>query len=206
MKHSTRSRRRPAVSTGRMRRAYRVRRAPSALCAPVAALLLIAGCASPRAVDGTDTGAATSTAATGTAGTATTPAGAQVPVRTDTTRSTGVTIELDRASYEAGATVSLRITNGSGASLGYNACTREVERRDGAQWAVVPEPERVCTRELRLLGAGETVTERTDLPRPLPAGEYRLAIAFSREEQPAPRPDTSADGPIRATSTPFTVR
>lgn len=194
MTHSTRSRR-GAVP------ARCARPARSARYASVAALLLVAACASSRPADGADTGAATSTA-----GAATTPSGAQQPAGTDTARATGVTIELDRASYEAGATVTLRLTNRSGASLGYNACTRTVERRDGAQWVAVPEPERICTRELRLLGAGETATEQTDLPRPLPAGEYRLVVSLSREEQPAPRPDTSADGPIRATSTPFTVR
>jgi hypothetical protein len=112
--------------------------------------------------------------------------------------STTVRLVLDRATYGPGDDVKLTITNDTPRELGYNACTRVVERESGAGWIEVPEPDRVCTMELRPLARAETVTEQTDVP-PLPAGRYRIALTFSDES-------ASPGEPVRAVSEPFTVR
>ena len=117
----------------------------------------------------------------------------------------GVRLELDRATYTAGASVRLRIVNGSDVTYGYNPCTRIVERREGAGWAAVQE-DRACTMELRLLGARDSVDARTEMPARMPVGEYRVVLVLSRDEQPAPGPGTPAARPVRAASAPFTVR
>lgn len=110
----------------------------------------------------------------------------------------GVTITLDRATYAPRADVGLTLTNNTGRDLGYNACTRIIERESGGAWTAVPEPDRVCTMELRLLARSQSVKEQTDLPATAP-GRYRMAINFS-DEGPA------AAAPIRAVSAPFTIQ
>ena len=122
------------------------------------------------------------------------------PTPTDSTpmTSTGVNITLDRAQYRPRDMVTLTIDNVSGRDLGYNACTRRIEREAAGRWAEVPEPDRVCTMELRLLARGEKVTERTDLPA-LSAGRYRITVAFS-DQSPTP------GAAIRAVTAPFTVQ
>jgi hypothetical protein len=111
-----------------------------------------------------------------------------------------VQLTLDRSSYSAGAITTLTLTNATARDLGYNPCTRTIERQSGGNWAVVPEPDRVCTMELRLLAAGARVTERTDLPDFLQAGTYRMVLRLS-DESPPP----SGGAPVRATSAPFTI-
>lgn len=110
----------------------------------------------------------------------------------------GVQVTLDRTSYNAGAMVTLTLVNGTARDLGYNACTRIVEREVSGAWTAVPEPDRVCTMELRLLAKGETVKEQTDLPAAA-AGRYRIALNFSDES-------ASAGAPVRAVSAPFTIQ
>jgi len=111
---------------------------------------------------------------------------------------TAVEVRLDKSSYPSRADVKLTLVNNARRTLGYNACTRQVERESGGGWTVVPEPDRVCTMELRILDANETVTEQTDLPQ-LQPGRYRIALNFSDEA-------SGSGGPIRATSSPFDVR
>ena len=111
---------------------------------------------------------------------------------------TSVQLTLDRATYAPGDNVTLTLTNRGQRELGYNACTRIVERESNGAWTAVPEPDRICTMELRLLDRGQTVKEQTDLPR-ASAGRYRLAINFSDES-------SSAGGPLRVTSAPFEIR
>lgn len=107
-----------------------------------------------------------------------------------------VRITLDRETYRSRDDVKLTITNASQRNLGYNACTRVVERESNGSWTAVPEPDRVCTMELRLLNRGESVTEQTDLPS-VPRGRYRLALQLHDE--------SATGGPIRAQSAPFAV-
>jgi hypothetical protein len=181
----------PSAETEWMRRSMWtfVRGAQAGAFGYALAAVMIAACAGPQ-----PGGEADSAPAQGAA-----PPAAAAARDTAAASQGGVTLTLDRGQYAAGDPVTLRIENRSGGGLGYNACTRAVERREGAGWVAVKE-DRICTMELRLLGSGETATERTELPSPLPAGEYRLALAMSREE-PAP----AGAGPIRATSAAFEV-
>ncbi len=149
----------------------------------VVALAAIAGCQKP----GTESDTVPATPAPG--------GSTQSP--SPSMPSTTVRLVLDRGSYRARDMVKLTISNDGQQNLGYNACTRTIEREDAGGWTAVPEPDRVCTMELRLLARGETVSEQTDLPA-LSAGRYRIAMRFS-DESPTP------SGPVRAASAPFTV-
>ena len=120
------------------------------------------------------------------------------PIPSPSMPASAVRITLDRDTYPPSGDVKLTLTNASRRNLGYNACTRVVERESNGTWTAVPEPDRVCTMELRLLAGGETVTEQTDLPA-LPAGRYRLSLRFSDE-------GGSAGTPVQASSEPFRVR
>lgn len=125
---------------------------------------------------------------------AATPGTTPTPAMADTS----VQLTLDRATYAPGGNVMLTLTNRGQRELGYNACTRIIERESNGAWTAVPEPDRVCTMELRLLDRGQTVKEQTDLPRTT-AGRYRLALNFSDES-------ANAGGPLRVTSAPFDIR
>jgi hypothetical protein len=116
---------------------------------------------------------------------------------------TGVTIDLDRTTYRAGDQVWLRVTNHTADQLGYNPCTRSIERRSNDSWALIVEPARVCTMQLFLLNAHASRTDATDLPSSLDRGTYRIALGFTRET-PGVTPQTPAST-IRAVSAPFQV-
>ena len=145
--------------------------------------------------------------ATPPAGTTTYTRGAPDTARSDTTRTGGtaatpsgaVTLTLDRTSYPAGATVTMRVASQTRDTLGYNQCSsRTVERQQGATWIVHPEPERICTMELRLLMPNETQTATTDLPANLRGGTYRIVLLLSRQSASNP-------GSVRAVSGNFAV-
>jgi hypothetical protein len=116
----------------------------------------------------------------------------------------GVTIDLDRTSYRAGGQVTMRVTNHTNETLGFNPCTRSIERRQDDAWALILESGRVCTMQLYLLSPNATRTEATELPPTLERGTYRLALAFSRESSGV-TPQTPAST-IRAVSAPFEVQ
>lgn len=134
--------------------------------------------------------------------------GASTVARSDTTRvsggsqstpSGGATLTLDRASYAAGATVTMRITSQTRDTLGFNQCSsRAIERQDGGRWVPHPEPDRMCTMELRLLMPNETQSANTDLPDNLRAGTYRMVLTLSRQSSVNP-------GTVRAVSANFRV-
>jgi hypothetical protein len=113
-----------------------------------------------------------------------------------------VTISLDRTSYSAGSRVEMRLTNHTNAALGFNPCSRSIERREGNAWVTVPEPGRVCTMELWLLRPHESRAGTTELRASLTRGTYRLALMLTRED--AAPPTTSPA--IRAVSAPFQVQ
>jgi hypothetical protein len=112
-----------------------------------------------------------------------------------------VTISLDRASYSAGSRVEMRLTNHTNATLGFNPCSRSIERREGNAWVMVPEPGRVCTMELWLLRPHESRAGATELPVSLTRGTYRLGLMLTREDAAAPTTSPA----IRAVSAPFEV-
>jgi hypothetical protein len=122
----------------------------------------------------------------------------------DATPASGVTIGVDRTSYRPGDRVELRITNHTNETLGFNPCTRSIERRKGDAWSLIVEADRVCTMQLYLLNAHATRTEATELPATLERGTYRLVLTFTRENAGV-TPDTPAST-IRATTPTFEVQ
>lgn len=171
-----------------------------------AAYLSVVACATPRGGDGAADSANTTpdASAASPGGAAGTPAGEAAPAPGGRAQ---IVLELDRTRYAPGSTVNVRIINRDDAGYGFNGCQRQVERRRGGQWVTVPEEGRICTMMLQLVGARQTVMVATELPAGMEAGEYRIAITFSREEGPAPGPDVpaSAPPPIRAVSAAFRV-
>jgi hypothetical protein len=99
-----------------------------------------------------------------------------------------IAITVDRETYSPGAEVGLRIENRSDSRFGYNACPRRVEREADSGWVTIPEPDRVCTMEIRMVEPRSTKTDRTDLPGALEPGRYRLLISFLQEPEAGAAP------------------
>jgi len=111
----------------------------------------------------------------------------------------GVSVVADRSSYRRGTVVSLRLTNSTRDTLGFNRCSsRSVERQSGQRWAAIPEPGRMCTMELQLLKPGEVQNISVDLPQNIEPGTYRISISFSRQ-------GSAASAPVRGVSQAFQV-
>jgi hypothetical protein len=95
-------------------------------------------------------------------------------------------VSLTAAPTAAGDSIVLTLANRSAQSVGYNLCVTAVERRNGDTWQNVPV-DRVCTKELRTLDAGDQTTYTTTLPAGAAAGDYRFAtsvqIPLSGEQQ-----------------------
>ena len=188
----------------------RARRVTFVALASIVAMTMVTACATPRGDGASDsTGAGgTSSARPGAAAGDVAPSGS-APDNTGGASDARqhVALELDRTRYAAGATVNLRIVNRDDVGYGFSACQRAIEHRRGGTWETVPEEGRMCTMQLQLLGARHTAMATTELPTPLAAGEYRIAITFSREEGPVPpgREPTAAPAPVRATSATFRV-
>jgi hypothetical protein len=113
-----------------------------------------------------------------------------------------VSFSIDHATYVAGQSVGATLTSHSTDTLGFNQCAnRTIEARDGEEWRKYEEPGRICTMELRLLKPDETQTLTMALPSALPAGRYRITIAFSRQRISPP----SDSGAVTAVSPTFAV-
>lgn len=167
----------------------------------LAIMALVTGCQSAQQSD-TTAGVGTTTYTRGPTDT----------VSTDTTRTGGetvqpsgeVTLTLDKSSYARGSTAVMTIRSRSEDTLGYNPCSnRSVERQEGRSWVKHPEPDRMCTMELRLLMPGQTQTANTDVPASLTAGTYRITLLLSRQRNQ--RPGEQASGTVQAISPAFRV-
>lgn len=110
----------------------------------------------------------------------------------------GILLTTDRSSYQQGSLVELTIQNQESARLGYNACTRELEVREGANWLPGPVSLRLCTKDLRYAEAGESRTDSTDLDLGLTPGEYRIVLTLARDYAPVGEV-------VTATSNSFTI-
>lgn len=113
----------------------------------------------------------------------------------------GVVLAVDKTDYAPGGTVAMTISNHRTDTLGYNPCSdRSFERDSGGRWVVHPEPNRVCTMELRLLNPHESVTANTNAPGDASAGTYRIVLRLRPE-----RVDSTQTSAVMAVSSTFTV-
>ncbi len=88
----------------------------------------------------------------------------------------GAALRAEAQAFVPGGEVRLVLENGTGEPLGYNLCVHALERRAGSEWSLLPDT-RICTMELRLLGAGGSADFHAVLPETLSAGEYRFRVA-----------------------------
>ena len=163
---------------------------------PFAVLTLAVALACQPAAQG-DADSASGAETPGSAGDATDDTGAGKQVA-DTG---GVILSLDKTAYAPGASAVMTITSGRSDTLGYNPCSnRSVERETPSGWVVHPEPNRMCTMELRILKPTETQTVQTDVPADVTAGTYRIVLRLRPEPS-----DSIAGSEVMAVSAPFRV-
>jgi Big-like domain-containing protein len=117
---------------------------------------------------------------------------ATVRAPADSGESDSVQVAVEQPSYHAGDMVALRLINRTSQTLGYNACTRTLQRNRIGVWLTVADTGRMCTMELRLLAPGASQMATTLLQSALVPGEYRLILHFSPQGESAP-PSTSID-------------
>lgn len=86
-----------------------------------------------------------------------------------------VRLRIEADAFEAGAPVTLILEHHGGQRVGYNLCTRRLERRTDEGWASV-DVLRLCTAHLDLLEAGGTVVRERELSEGLVGGTYRMRL------------------------------
>jgi hypothetical protein len=157
------------------------------LSAALVVIVGILGCRSGAAGGSSKDSAAPPTSATG--------AGASTLARSDS-----IILRTDKTQYRAGEPVALTFENRSAATYTFNACTRTIEHESNGTWTALPDEGRMCTMQAFLLAPHATQTGSTELPTPLPAGRYRIAVRMTLDQatgQPA--------NPVYAISEPITV-
>lgn len=110
----------------------------------------------------------------------------------------GVLLTTDKSTYRGGDLVGLTIQNQETVALAYNACTRGLEIKEGANWVPGPESLRLCTRNVWYVAGSATRQDSTDLDIGLTPGEYRLVVGFAEDFAPEGQQ-------IRSVSNPFTI-
>lgn len=157
-------------------------------------LAMLAACSSPPQQAG-DTPPGTKTSAEPSQ-----PTRPSTNVAGDTTQqsSRDVELSLDRNHYAVGAQVTLTIRSHTSDTLGFNPCSRSLEREEGQTWVKYGEPMRMCTMELWLLQPNTTRSATTELPASISRGTYRMVLLFSRQK-------SEPSNPVRAVSAPFTL-
>lgn len=106
-----------------------------------------------------------------------------------------LTFATDAPSYEPGAPVVVRITNGSSLRLGYNLCRASLQRYMDDDWRdVQPTLGEACTAESRTLGPGQNAAFSFRTDRQMRRGQYRVRSELT---------DTRSGTPISAYSKAF---
>ena len=119
---------------------------------------------------------------------------------TTSTRSDSVVLRTDKSQYRAGEKVTLTFENKSSRSYAFNPCTRTIEREENGTWTALPDAGRMCTMEAWILDPHGTRTGPTELPSPMAAGRYRIAVRMTVEST-----DGTSAAPVIAVSDPITV-
>jgi hypothetical protein len=81
--------------------------------------------------------------------------------------------------------VSVRFTNQAPHLFSVNTCLRQVERREGASWVLLPAELRLCAPQLDLVPALSVVTASADVPADAAPGEYRFRFSMAPPTGPA---------------------
>lgn len=119
--------------------------------------------------------------------------------------SSDVELILDKSVYAAAAQVRMSIRSRATDTLGFNPCSRLIEREEGGRWMTYNEPTRMCTMELWLLQPQASRSATTELPAAIPRGTYRVVLLLSRQRTP-PANAPPSWGTVRAVSAPFTIQ
>lgn len=97
-----------------------------------------------------------------------------------------VRLRLEADAFEPGTPVTLILEHHGGLHVGYNLCSRRLERRTAGAWTSVGVL-RLCTAHLDLLEAGGTVARDRTLPLGLTDGTYRMRLPLYLFESEAQR-------------------
>jgi hypothetical protein len=86
-----------------------------------------------------------------------------------------VMIATDAPSYRSGDRVSIRLVNHIGRPVGYNLCESALEHDQEGSWRVVQATlVETCTKELRVLGAGQAAFYAFRAEPRIRPGRYRI--------------------------------
>jgi len=106
-------------------------------------------------------------------------------------------IDTNAATYELGTPISIRLTNRTARSLGYNLCRGRLERLFENEWQVVQGSlAEVCTAELRGLRPGQSTSFVFRLDSTMREGQHRVRVDLH---------DPMGGPPVEALSNVFTV-
>ena len=128
------------------------------------------------------------------------PASPAAPAAEALTRADSIVLRTDKTQYRAGEAMTLTFENRSGSSYTFNPCTRTIEREASGTWTTLPDEGRMCTMQAFILAPHGTRTGTTELPSPLVAGRYRVAVRMTLDHAGG-----AATAPLYAVSDPITV-
>ena len=86
----------------------------------------------------------------------------------------GIVLLPERAVYAPGDTVRAELSNQSGASIGFGACSLSLERQTAGGWVRVSPQPGPCIMILYVLESGRQSMQAQGIDPALPLGVYRL--------------------------------
>ncbi|HUF12674.1 MAG TPA: immunoglobulin-like domain-containing protein [Longimicrobiales bacterium] len=96
----------------------------------------------------------------------------------------GIELRATASHYAAGDLATIRLTNHTDESIGYNLCMLRLERREPDGWVEIPFREALpCLAIVYSLAPGESDQFVVELPDSLAGGDYRARTHVSREEE-----------------------
>ena len=95
--------------------------------------------------------------------------------------SVDIDFDVEPDEVAAGDSIRLELENDTRGTVSYNLCASVLEMESGGEWREMPA-DRVCTRELRILGPDEEARFRLQLPADLAEGRYRFTTGVQLEE------------------------
>lgn len=92
-----------------------------------------------------------------------------------------VDFDVEPDEVAPGDSITLQLENDSPGTLTYNLCASTLQVESAGDWTAVPA-DRMCTRELRVLGPDQETEFRLQLPSDLADGRYRFTTGIQLEE------------------------